>query len=212
MSFGLNTAFTNNIQAFLQAHAFTSAMMSSQHYAPPLGVSARYDFLRSDVANDTSVTLYHSPPIGGNIDPLITAYWLPQGGYIDVPINAPLANYIFTPELSGCKIYTDDIGHNTMRVFHIQCPHEAREYTLALRGNRLATIDDSDYGLAIAANPLPNRIASIRANVLLRYSGGHWHFWLQGLTGIGPGMQGDRLVRPPGPAQGVAGVESKLIV
>lgn len=210
MSFGLNTAFTGNVQAFLQAHALTTAMMSFQ--LPPVGPT-RYDLLRSDVDNDPSVTLFHAhggPPISEN---LIRAYWLPQGGYIDVPRAAPAASYIFTPELSGCKIYVDELPNTDLRVFHIQCPHEAAEYAANLRGVRQTQIDSRDYGGVPSVDGVANanRIPTIRATVLLEHNGVQWVIWLQGLTGIGPGMMGGRMVRPPGPPQGVGGVESKLV-
>jgi len=211
MSFGLNNSFRANIQAFLQNHAITTVMMSSQQHRPPKGLSNSYDLVRSDVDNDTSVTLFHSP--GGNQptnDGLISAYWLPQGDYIEVSKNAPEARYIFTPELSGCKIYVDQIPGNKYRVFHIQCPHEAQEYTPKLSGERRGTVDSEDYGGAGA----PIRIATVRANVILHFNAGSWTLWLQGLTGIGPGMGsgGNQVVRPPGPVQSVNGVSSKIVV
>src|SRR5262245_4538654 len=109
MSFGLNTSFTNNVANFLANHAVTTAMLSAVQYTPPGGVSTRWDFLRSDATGDVGVSLLHVPGVGATTmtDQAIRAYWLPQGGYINVPMALPQATYIFTPELSGCKIYVD---------------------------------------------------------------------------------------------------------
>lgn len=215
MSFGLNNQIALNVPAFLGAHAVTTAMLSSIVNPPPAG-SSNYDLLRSEnFPADPGVILI---PRGGSAvtDGPLMAYWLPQGGHIDVPHAAPPTNFIFTPELSGCKIYVDQLNAVTDRIFHIQCPHEATEYTAANQGiARRATIDSRHYGGAPSTDgpPVANRVPTTRATVLMHFGGGAWNIHLQGLTGIGPGLGhgGTRLMYPPGPNQAVNGVLSVAV-
>jgi len=212
MSFGLNGAFMANTLNFLQNHAVTTALLGAVH--PPLGVST-YDFMRSqNFPVDQGCVLLPTVAVGLG-DALIQAYWLPQGGYIQVPAVAPGASVIFTPELSGCKIYVDKVfAQRVYRIFHIQCPHEAAEYAVNVRGARLATIDSRDYGgvPSVDGPATVGRILHTRCTVLLRRApGGAWSIYLQGLTGIGPGIGGGGLVYPPGPAQQVGGVLVKPV-
>lgn len=207
MSFTLNTQFNNNPLAFLQNHAVAAVHFNMVQYRPP-AQGAGYDFLRSDLNGDTGVFLMYAA--NNPTDAIINGYWLPQGEYIDVDPANPLAPNIFTPELSGCKIYVDVLPSGLYRVFHIQCPHEAVEYAVGVRGVRRAQIDSDDYGAAPGPGALPAFIPAIRAFVMLRHDGNQWHFFLQGLTGIGPGIGNGRVQRVAGPQQ-VQGVATKAV-
>ena len=212
MSNGLNNLIDKNTLTFLEGHAVTTALLGVSDHRPRLGVS-NYDFVRSENhPTDQGVILL---PFNDSLtDSAISAYWLPQGSYIDVPITAPPAEFIFTPEFSGCKVYVDKVGGN-YRIFHIQCPHEAVEYPENLRGERTATVDSRDYGgvPSVDGPAYPSRISETRCTVLLRFvkTENCWSIFLQGLTGIGPGVSDGRLVYPPGPVQSVNGVTFKHV-
>ena len=203
-------------EAFLNRYALTTALLGAHH--PPPGVS-NYDIMRSEnYPDDLGGILFPVAPGGHPLtDVPISAYWLPQGDHIEVPIAGPVAPFIFTPELSGCKIYVNEVwGQPRYRIFHIQCPREAVEYPVNLRGVRQATIDSRDYGTApsVDGTAYPHRIREIRSNVFMRFiAGAGWSIYLQGLTGIGPGVRlGDRsIVYPPGPRQKVNGVVVKKV-
>ncbi|UCF06578.1 MAG: hypothetical protein JSV33_06000 [bacterium] len=214
MSNGLNNSLSANTLIFLQNHAVTTALLGAHH--PRLGVS-NWDLMRSENYPADQGAILLPVPAGGVTleDPALEAYWLPQGGHIEVPINNPAAPFIFTPEFSGCKLYVDKVwAQPYYRIFHIQCDHEAAEYPANMRGDRLATIDSRDYGEAPSVDgpAYPHRIGVIRCTVLMYFVGGAgWSIYLQGLTGIGPGISDGRLVYPPGPAQNVSGVVVKQV-
>lgn len=216
MSRGLNSEFRCDVDLFLQKHSFTTVFLTSMHCAPRAGISYQFDFLESE-RGDASTVLYHAPSGITATDQLLVAYWLPQGQYIDVPLKNPCANYIFTPELSGCKIYVDRVSGDMARFFHIQGPHEAKEYTSSVQGSQLLAIDSNDYGIEWRDNP--DYVNSIRANVVFQYGNNEWICWLQGLTNLGPGITGCgqvgsgitelQMIYPPGPPPGVQNVVCK---
>ena len=184
MSNGLNNSLRNNVLNFLNNHPVETALLGHPQFQPGLGRSD-YDLMRSENWGpaDQGTVLIPMPAGGGRGDPAIHAYWLPQRGHVDVPRVAPPADFIFTPELTGCKIRVDRIGLNTYRVFHIQ--HEAVDYPAAVRGNCRITVDSSyDY-------------PGYRCAALLHFTAGAWSIWIQELTGV-VGVGGAALVYPAG--------------
>ncbi|QIL85687.1 hypothetical protein G7083_07350 [Vibrio sp. HDW18] len=61
----------------------------------------------------------------------IMAYWVPQGGYVDIPIKPDLSIhpiYVFTPAFSGCTFVIDKIYPDTLRVRHVEGGKEQEQY------------------------------------------------------------------------------------
>ncbi|MCC8465664.1 hypothetical protein [Photorhabdus bodei] len=61
----------------------------------------------------------------------ISAYWAPQGGYVDIPVQPNLSRhpqYVFTPNFSGCSFVVDKMNKDTLRVRHVQGGQEDVEY------------------------------------------------------------------------------------
>ncbi|MDU3301400.1 MAG: type VI secretion system tip protein VgrG, partial [Enterobacter ludwigii] len=58
------------------------------------------------------------------------AYWVPQGGYTDIPLNPTVGDpkFVFTPGFSGCALVVDLLNKNTLRVHHVQGGKEHLEY------------------------------------------------------------------------------------
>lgn len=116
-------------------------------------------------------------------DTPIRAYWLPQGGYIDVPVTVPLAPFVFTPELTGCAIYVDRFNANTYRVYHVEIPHRAQQYDNRPHGNGLEeSLTFDEYGRA-------NNINRVRATALMQFSDGNWILIGQVIIGAPQGFQ-----------------------
>lgn len=214
MADGLNRRFLEDPYGFLQTFPLTTALISMPVVAPaaslePPAGRSNFDLVRTALApEDNGVALLPAATHAFRDIP-IPAYWLPQGRHIDVPTVDPPARLIFTPELSGCKIYIDEINLLRSRVFHIQCAHEAAEYTGGNRGGkRLKTADSRHYGgvPSVDGPPHPRRVRTTRVNAVMVHWDTEWHIVLQGLTGIGPGTREGRLVLPPGPPQQVDSV------
>lgn len=196
MSNGLNGLLMANVQAFLNAHPLETALLAHHLYQPAPGVS-HYDLMRAEHwPADHGAILISMPAGGGRGDPPILAYWLAQRGHVDVPLVGPPATFIFTPELTGCKIRVDRIGLHTYRVFHMQ--HDPADYPQALRGNCRVTVDSHvDY-------------PGGRCAALLHYDAATgWTIWIQQLTGV-VGVGGGALVYPAG-APAVTGVHEHRV-
>ncbi|MBV4550452.1 RHS repeat-associated core domain-containing protein [Pseudomonas sp. SWRI102] len=74
----------------------------------------------------------------------ILAFWAPQGGYVDIPVDPGRSHpdYVFTPGFSGCSLTVDQLNDNVLRVRHVQGGKENAEY------NDLA---DSEHGFGLGA-------------------------------------------------------------
>ena len=124
----------------------------------------------------------------------IPAYWLPQGGYIDIPSKKPSAQYVFTSELTGCYIKVDKEGDN-LRIFHIQNPLDIvsmeKQYTDNRKGELIAQIIFPDYG--VEGNP--NRV---KATSLLHYTT-PWLLWGQVIEGPTIGIANGKPISNNGP-------------
>lgn len=58
------------------------------------------------------------------------AYWVPQGGYTDIPLKPTVGDptFVFTPGFSGCALVVDLLNKNKLRVRHVQGGKEYVEY------------------------------------------------------------------------------------
>jgi len=94
----------------------------------------------------------------------LKAYWLPQGGYVDLPIESPAANFVFTSELTGCAIYVDQFDAHTYRAYHIEVPKKAAQYDSQSHGKGLVdSFTWAEYGLE-------DNINRTRATALLQFN------------------------------------------
>lgn len=92
----------------------------------------------------------------------ISAYWSPQGGYVDVPIHPEWAqpDHVFTPGFSGCSLVVDQMDENLLRVRHVEGGKEAAQYNdLAPEEHGWglsAAMEYPDYGLRLDQNGNPD--------------------------------------------------------
>jgi len=196
MSNGLNSLLMTNLQNFLGIHAVETALLGHHNFQPALGISD-YDLMRSENWGlaDQGTILIPMPAGGGLGDPAIRGYWLPQRKFVDVPISSPPASFIFTPELTGCKIRVDRTSLDKYRVFHIQ--HESADYPQHLRGNSMITVDSSYL------------YPHYRCAALLHFNpGGRWSIMIQELTGVVGVSDGGLAYLPGAPAPNVHEVHS----
>ncbi|MDE1482746.1 RHS repeat-associated core domain-containing protein [Xenorhabdus bovienii] len=81
----------------------------------------------------------------------ISAYWLPQGGYTDIPIHpSGIQKCLFTPAFSGCTLAVDKLNENTLRAYHVEGSKEDAQYNnlaVAAHGEGLVmAMEFPDYG------------------------------------------------------------------
>ncbi|MFM9381814.1 dermonecrotic toxin domain-containing protein [Pseudomonas sp. UV AK001] len=94
----------------------------------------------------------------------ISAYWSPQGGYVDVPVHPEWAqpDHVFTPGFSGCSLVVDQMDENLLRVRHVEGGKEAPQYNdLAPEEHGWglsAAMEFPDYGLRLDQNGNPDSI------------------------------------------------------
>jgi hypothetical protein len=174
---GLNTRFLQGPRIFLINTALWTKPISSYPINPLVTSSGGpyYFDLQPISTICAGLTLTgQTPKKTGNP---IAAYWLAQGKHIDIPKQNPSADFVFTPEFTGCKIYVDDLNNTTFRVYHIQVSHESTEYTNKNHGNgQIAALKFSDYGV-------DNDVARTRATAFLYYTNNQWHIYCQKLGG-----------------------------
>ncbi|MFC4159677.1 hypothetical protein [Chitinimonas lacunae] len=109
----------------------------------------------------------------------LPAYWVPQGGYCDIPINPGVndGQFVFTPDFSGCSILVDQLNANEYRVYHVQGGDNYFQDEYAAQqdhGMGLAgAMTFADYGL----NDQP------RAAAFLKHDGGRWYIYHQSQSG-----------------------------
>uniref|UniRef100_UPI0036DB687A hypothetical protein n=1 Tax=Photorhabdus sp. RM322S TaxID=3342825 RepID=UPI0036DB687A len=88
----------------------------------------------------------------------ILAYWVPQGGYVDIPAQPDLSRHpqhVFTPGFSGCSFVIDKMNTDTLRVRHVQGDKEDVEYNnldIDHGMGMVAAMEFRDYGYHETAN------------------------------------------------------------
>ncbi|MFC4160558.1 hypothetical protein [Chitinimonas lacunae] len=122
----------------------------------------------------------------------IPAYWVPQGGYCDVPIQNPESHFVFTPDFSGCAIYVDEINSNTYRVYHVEGGkyHQYPNHR-GLQPSQLVGLMRHGREYAQAAT---NGEVSVRAFAFLKFVAGSWHIFCQNQNGVSLGLRGSKFV------------------
>lgn len=116
------------------------------------------------------------------------AYWLPQGGHIDVPAHPSTSDpkIILTPGFSGCSLAADLLndGH-TLRIRHVQGGHEDQEYN---------NVHDHGFGLVGAMeyknyayhvdNTKHKFIEHVTASAFIQFTGIEWVIKYQRIQNI----------------------------
>lgn len=74
----------------------------------------------------------------------VAGYWVPQGGYVDIPITPVGINpeYVFTPGFSGCSLTVDQLSDTVLRVRHVEGGKEQVQYN---------TLPATEHGLGLCA-------------------------------------------------------------
>ncbi|MBX8623061.1 hypothetical protein K4754_13525 [Pseudomonas glycinae] len=94
----------------------------------------------------------------------ISAYWSPQGGYVDIPVHPGWAqpDHVFTPGFSGCSLVVDQMDENLLRVRHVEGGKEAAQYNDLAREEHgwglSVAMEYPDYGLRLDQNGNPDSI------------------------------------------------------
>ncbi|MDR6915203.1 RHS repeat-associated protein [Pseudomonas sp. 3296] len=124
----------------------------------------------------------------------VSAYWAPQGGYVDIPVHPKGTDpeFVFTPGFSGCSLTVDQLNANVLRVRHVEGSKEDAQYNklpAAEHGMGLsAAMEFPDYGFDVDENN--NVVTETTGFAFMRYDRKlrTWdiHYQtLQGAVGIG---------------------------
>lgn len=106
------------------------------------------------------------------------AYWLPQGGHIDIPAHPGKdePKIILTPGFSGCSLAADLLknGH-TIRFRHVQGGHEDREYNKVHDHGfgLIGAMEYKNYGFHVDKKK-HKFIEHVTASAFIQYTGSEW--------------------------------------
>ncbi|WP_323154186.1 RHS repeat-associated core domain-containing protein [Pseudomonas alvandae] len=125
-------------------------------------------------------------PQGNNA---VLAYWAPQGGFVDIPINPGRrdADHVFTPGFSGCSLTVDQLNDNVLRVRHVQGGKEDVEYNdLAVIDHGLglsAAMEYKDYGYILNSEGQQEEVTTAFAFMRFNREDGVWSIFQQSTQG-----------------------------
>ena len=138
------------------------------------------------IANSHSIDCLE-PHHGGAKDPVIQAYWVPQGQSLDIPLhpNEGEPRYVFTPDFSGCSMEVDRINAHTLKVYHVEGGKEQAQYVDQNHGwGNAASMPPAAYGTA----------AQPRGFAMMTYQDGVWQILHQSQASHkGPSLQHGKL-------------------
>ena len=172
---------TRDPAEFLRTRAITGVMLS-----PPINplpaAGARSFTVNRRLANANSVACLE-PYKGAAKDPVIRAYWVPQGQSVDIPLhpNQEEPKYVFTPDFSGCSMEVDRMNAETLKVYHVEGGKEQAQYVAQDHGwGNAASMPPTAYGSA----------AQPRGFAMMAYRDGMWQILHQSQTSYqGPSIQ-----------------------
>ncbi|WLH13745.1 RHS repeat protein [Pseudomonas hefeiensis] len=119
----------------------------------------------------------------------ILAFWAPQGGYVDIPVDPGRSHpdYVFTPGFSGCSLTVDQLNDNVLRVRHVQGGKESAEYNdLPGREHGLglgAMMEYMDYGYALNTRGQTEEVITAFAFMKFDRGAGAWKIFHQSTQG-----------------------------
>ncbi len=125
-------------------------------------------------------------PQGNNA---ILAFWAPQGGYVDIPVNPGRRDpdYVFTPGFSGCSLTVDQLNDNVLRVRHVQGGKENVEYNdlpVVEHGVGLgAAMEYKDYGYVLNSKGQQEEVVTAFAFLKFNREDGTWRIFQQSTQG-----------------------------
>lgn len=105
----------------------------------------------------------------------IVGYWVPQGKSCIIPVITGLRQYVFTPDLSGCSIFVDQLDKTHYKIYHVEGGSDKyqMQYAREDHGYGLAgQLTFGDYGTGV--DP--------QAFAFLRFEGGRWQILYQSQT------------------------------
>ncbi|MFF4215417.1 hypothetical protein ACWCPE_06515 [Streptomyces nondiastaticus] len=84
------------------------------------------------------------------------------------------AEFVFTPEMTGCALAVTDVTDDTFRAWHYQSPNgmSQRQFAAAFRAERSPT---DWFGDASYLGPMPDGYRNGATNILWRKEDGSWH-------------------------------------
>lgn len=159
-------------------YAFTSGPLGSFQSPRVAGIQGTFKF--TTVSGSKTMYALTVDPSG---DP---AYWLPQGGVIDIPRhpNHQQPKYVFSADFSGCSWTVTPMGNN-LRIRHVTGGQEYQQFNRLTQaekgGDTTYAMQYIDYGYDTNVVPvLENR----RGFAYMHYTGSSWQFHFQRQTCI----------------------------
>lgn len=113
-----------------------------------------------------------------------SAYWLPQGGSIDIPRkpNADQPKYVFTPDFCGCSLTVTEIDNNMYRVRHVDGNKEGVQFNNLDRatkgGDVTYAMQFKDYGFYRSAFEA-DRFRNVNGFAFMHFNGDRWQIRVQ---------------------------------
>ncbi|MFF7728682.1 hypothetical protein [Streptomyces sp. NPDC008001] len=88
------------------------------------------------------------------------------------------AEFVFTPEMTGCALTVTEVTDDTFRAWHYQSPNgmSQRQFAAAFRAERSPT---DWFGDARYLGPMPDGYRNGATNILWRHEDGSWHILSQ---------------------------------
>lgn len=182
MSYGLNFAFRTSTREFVAQRAISAKAIRA-------GCAGAADFdLALPAAGRPSQAHLTYWSAASRTDGQLLGYWVPQGGYCDIPKASARRPFVFTPDFSGCSLLVDQIDDETYRVYHVQGgsgrlqpEYYARHASAPRRLGLAAAMTFGDYGHGCGDRFAEGQVRTERRGfAFLKYEQGRWWIYFQG--------------------------------
>ncbi|XP_061723516.1 uncharacterized protein LOC133529733 [Cydia pomonella] len=162
------TKTPSQVMKYFGSIAFTAGPIGHPQ-SPRPGTESKFKF--AEVKGGKYVYALEVDPTGE------LAYWLPQGGSIDIPQrpNSNQPRYVFTPDFSGCSWTVTPLSNGMLRLRHVEGGREAAQFNNlssgAKGGATTYAMQYKDYGYIVETRRL---VGNVPAFAYMHYTGGHW--------------------------------------
>lgn len=182
MSFGLNSQFRKATRGFISQMAISAKAIQAGG-----AHGAGFDLRIPSTVKGPTVHL-GDWGAGSRSDEILPGYWVPQGGYCDIPKTPEEKCFVFTPDFSGCSLLVDQIGNDAYRVYHVQGgsarlqpEYYRRHDSTPQRLGLAAAMTFGDYGHVCGDRFGMGQVRTERRGfAFLKYEQGRWWIYFQG--------------------------------
>lgn len=170
------TRSISQTMSYFSGYAFTAGPIGSQR---PTFTNNMGKFSFAEVKGKKYVYALQADRSGED------AYWLPQGGHIDIPSNPSSSQpkYVFTPDFSGCSWTVTPLSNGNLRLRHVEGGREASQFNNLSQGDKGGSttyaMQYKDYGYLVETSRL---VGNIPAFAYMHYTGGRWTLIFQRKT------------------------------